>query len=105
MPLPPPPTHKLDNAANRLASNRADKDLLIKGVLCASIGGVILLAPYVARSASVQELMAGATIVGWFSLVLGLAFIGLFVRRQVAAARRPHCEGKVRGDTDPGEPG
>lgn len=88
MPLPAPPTRKPDNAANRLASSKADKDLLIKGVLCALIGGVILLAPYVARSSSVQELMAGASIVGWFSLVLGIAFFGLFVRRQLTAARR-----------------
>ncbi|MCW5629633.1 MAG: hypothetical protein KIT47_12275 [Rhodoferax sp.] len=71
-----------------MANDKANKDLLIKGVLCALIGAVILLAPYVARSSSVQELMAGASVVGWFSLVLGLAFIGLFVRRQVAAARR-----------------
>lgn len=88
MPLPPPPTQKPDNAANRLAHDKANKDLLIKGVLCALIGAVILLAPYVARSSSVQELMAGASVVGWFSLVLGLAFIGLFVRRRLAAAHR-----------------
>jgi hypothetical protein len=62
--------------------------LLIKGVLCALIGIVILVAPHVARSASVQELMAGASVVGWFSLVLGCAFIGLFVRRQFSASRR-----------------
>ena len=93
MPLPPPPTQKPDNAANRLANDKANKDLLIKGVLCALIGAVILLAPYVARSSSVQELMAGASVVGWFSLVLGLAFedtsfIGLFVRRRLAASHR-----------------
>lgn len=88
MPLPPPPTRKLDNAANRLASSKADNDLLIKGVLCALIGAVILLAPHVVRSSSVQELMASASVVGWFALVLGLALIGLFVRRKVALARR-----------------
>jgi hypothetical protein len=52
------------------------------------IGAIILLAPYIARSASVQELMAGASIVGWFSLALGCAFIGLFARRRIAVARR-----------------
>jgi drug/metabolite transporter (DMT)-like permease len=87
MPLPPPPTRKPDNAANRLASRKADKELLLKGVLCALIGSVILVAPYVARSASVQELMAGASVVGWFSLALGCAFIVLYLRRQVAARR------------------
>lgn len=88
MPLPPPPTQKPDNAANRRASSKADMDLLIKGVLCALIGGVILLGPAIARSTSVQELLAGASVVGWFSLALGLAFIGLFARRKRAAARR-----------------
>lgn len=87
MPLPPPPTRKPDNAANRLASSKANKELLFKGVLCALIGAIILLAPYLARSPSVQELMAGASIVGWFSLVLGCAFIGLYLRRQFAARR------------------
>ena len=88
MPLPPPPTQKPDNAANRLANDKANKDLLIKGVLCVLIGAIILLAPTIARSASVQELMAGASVVGWFSLALGIAFIVLYLRRQVAAARR-----------------
>ena len=88
MPLPPPPTQKPDNAANRLANDKANKDLLIKGVLCVLIGAIILLAPTIARSASVQELMAGASVVGWFSLALGIAFIGLFLRRQVAASHR-----------------
>lgn len=88
MPLPPPPTRKPDNAANRLASSKADTDLLIKGVLCSLIGGVILLGPAIARSTSVRELLAGASVVGWFSLALGLAFVGLFVRRKVAGRSR-----------------
>lgn len=88
MPLPPAPTNKPDNAANRLASSKADMDLLIKGVLCALIGAVILLAPHIARSSSVRDMTAGASVVGWFALALGLAFIGLFVRRKVAAGRK-----------------
>lgn len=88
MPLPAPPTQKPDNAANRLSASKADKELLFKGVLCALIGAIILLAPYIARSASVQEMMAGASIVGWFSLALGCAFIGLFAKRRFAAAQR-----------------
>lgn len=61
------------------------KELLFKGVTCALIGLVILLAPYVARSDSVRELMGQATVVGWFALVLGLAFMlqyGLRRRRR-----------------------
>lgn len=67
MPLPPAPDRR------RLA--QADKDLLFKGVTCTLIGAVILLAPLVARSPSVRELMAQAAAVGWFALVLGLALL------------------------------
>ncbi|NUN62675.1 MAG: hypothetical protein HUU13_16725 [Burkholderiaceae bacterium] len=67
MPLPPAP--------DRRPLTQADKDLLFKGVTCALIGGVILLAPLVARSPSVRELMAQAAAVGWFALVLGLALL------------------------------
>ena len=49
------------------AATRADKELLLKGVTCTLIGLVILLAPYLARSGSVREMMAQATVVGWCS--------------------------------------
>jgi len=87
MPLPAPPTQKLDNATNRLASAKADKDLLIKGVLCALVGIVILAGPTVARASSIQELLAGASVVGWFSLLLGCAFLGLYAKRRITASR------------------
>ena len=56
MPLPPAP--------DRRPLTQADKDLLFKGVTCTLIGAVILLAPLVARSPSVRELMAQAAAVG-----------------------------------------
>ena len=87
MPLPNAPTRKGDKTTLPSEVSKADKELLIKGVLCALIGAIILLAPYVARSGSVQELMGGASAVGWFTLVLGCAFIGLFARRRLAASR------------------
>ncbi|ADU99753.1 hypothetical protein HF896_12585 [Alicycliphilus denitrificans] len=55
--------------------HKQNAEMLFKGVVCALIGAVILLAPYIARSPSVQELMRQAALVGWFSLVLGVAFI------------------------------
>ena len=67
MPLPPAP--------DRRPLAQADKDLLFKGVTCTLIGAVILLAPFVARSPGVRELMAQAAAVGWFALVLGLALL------------------------------
>ena len=63
----------LDNSRKANAT-KADKELLFKGVTLALIGLVILLAPYVARSSSVRDLMTQAALVGWFALVLGIAF-------------------------------
>lgn len=63
MPLPTPTRRK------------ADQEMLFKGVTCALIGLVILLAPTIARSDSVREMMGQAAVVGWFALVLGLAFV------------------------------
>lgn len=59
----------------RRSPSPADKDLLFKGVICAVIGATILLAPWMARSPSVRELMAQAAAVGWFALVLGIALL------------------------------
>lgn len=67
----------------------ADKEMLFKGVTCALIGLVILLAPYVARSASVREMMGQAALVGWFALVLGLAFVVQWAVRRARARQRP----------------
>lgn len=68
-----------------MPSAHKNSELLFKGVVCTMIGLLILLAPYVARSQSVRELMAQAALVGWFALVLGLAFLvqhGLQRRRR-----------------------
>ncbi|WP_404302186.1 hypothetical protein [Alicycliphilus denitrificans] len=54
---------------------KQDSELLLKGAVCALIGAIILLAPYVARSQDVRELMAQAHLAGWFALVLGCAFL------------------------------
>ena len=54
---------------------KQDSDLLLKGVICALIGAIIVLAPYVARSPDVRALMAQVYLAGWFALVLGCAFL------------------------------
>jgi len=62
---------------------KADQELLFKGVAIALIGVVILLGPHFARSPAVQELLTGGAVVGWFALVLGIAFLGqYFLRRR-----------------------
>ena len=82
----PAPTPTPRNAASHQAS-KVDKELLFKGVTCALIGLVILLAPFVARSASVRELMGQAALVGWFALVLGIAFGVQYGLRRAKAGR------------------
>lgn len=50
--------------------------LLHKGVLIALIGLAVLISPHFIQSPALQQAVAGSSLVGWFSLVLGLAFIG-----------------------------
>ena len=69
------------------ATSKADKEVLFKGVTCALIGLVILLAPFVARSPGVRELMGQASLVGWFALVLGLAFMAQYGLRRAKSRR------------------
>ena len=79
----------MPSPANRPASpaNKADKELLFKGVTCALIGLVVLIAPYVARSPSVQDIMAQSALVGWFALVLGGGFRVRYAMRRAAATK------------------
>ena len=79
----------MPSPANRPASpaNNADKELLFNGVTCALIGLVVLIAPYVARSPSVQDIMAQSALVGWFALVLGGGFMVRYAMRRAAATK------------------
>ena len=53
----------------------ADKDLLSKGLLIAFIGIAVLLAPYFVSSPAIRDVVAKSSLVGWFALILGAAFI------------------------------
>ena len=88
MPLPPPPTRRLDNAANRQADRKANNELLAKGALCVLIGVGVLAAPYITASPGVQHLVAQSSVVGWFALALGCGFIGVVGRRRRAASSK-----------------
>ncbi len=74
----------MTNPAREEAERRkADQELLFKGIVIALIGVAVLLGPHLARSPAVQELLTGGRVVGWFALVLGLAFLGqYFLRRR-----------------------
>jgi len=88
MPLPIPPTRRPNTPASRQADNKANNELLFKGILCALIGLAVLTSPYFITSPGMQGIVAKSSLValvGWFALVLGCAFIGLYVRRRMAA--------------------
>ena len=44
------------------------------------IGLGVVLSPYFITSPGMQGIVANAAAVGWFALVLGLAFLGLYAR-------------------------
>ena len=82
MPLPSPPTRRLNNAANRQADHKANNDLLFKGVLCVLIGVSVLVSPHLIVSPGMQDVVAKAALVGWFALALGLVFFGVGALRR-----------------------
>lgn len=87
MPLPNAPINKPDSKANR-AIKKANNELLIKGILCSAIGLGVLLSPYFITSPGMQGIVAQSSLVGWFALVLGIAFLGLYARRRMAASTK-----------------
>ena len=48
---------------------------------------MVLIGPYVARSPSVQDIMAQSALAGWFALVLGGGFLVRYAMRRAAAAK------------------
>ncbi len=80
MPLPEPPTRK---PRSNLAAKSA-QELLFKGILISLIGLGVLLSPHVITSPGLQGIVASTRWVGWFAVVLGVAFIGLYLRRRAS---------------------
>ena len=80
MPLPQVPTEQPAKKTNTKANN----ELAIKGILCIMIGLGVVASPYFITSPGMQSIVASSAAVGWFALVLGLAFVGLYARRRIA---------------------
>jgi membrane protein YdbS with pleckstrin-like domain len=83
MPLPQAPTQQPSTKVNAKANN----ELAIKGILCILIGLAVVVSPYFITSPGMQGIVAKSAAVGWFALVLGLAFVGLYARRRWSAQR------------------
>ena len=89
MSLPNKPTRRPNNPITRQADNKANKELLFKAILLGMIGLGVLLSPYFITSPGMQGIVANASLVGWFALVLGFAFFGLYLKRRLSASGTP----------------
>ena len=90
MPLPAAPDQKPNVPARRAAASalKANNELLVKGLLCLLIGAGVLVSPYFITSPGMQSIVAQSSLVGWFAVVLGAAFVGLYARRRMAVASK-----------------
>ena len=84
MPLPRIPTTRPKNKT----TGKADNELAIKAILCIMIGLGVLVSPYFITSPGMQGIVAQSVLVGWFALVLGLAFCGLYLRKRLAKPKQ-----------------
>jgi hypothetical protein len=84
MPLPNAPTRKHQNSPSHSGKPPLSNELLFKGILCMLIGLGVLLSPRFITSPGMQGIVANSSWVGWFALVLGVAFTALYVRRRLA---------------------
>lgn len=66
---------------------QADRELLYKGVFIALIGLAVLVSPAFMTASGLRDVVASSSLVGWFSLVLGGAFIVQYGLRRRAAGR------------------
>lgn len=55
--------------------------------MCVLIGLAVLMSPQFIHSTALQQAVAGSSVVGWFSLVLGVAFLGQYLRQRHHAAK------------------
>ena len=83
MPLPLPPTQAPTQQPAKKTNTKANNELAIKGILCIMIGLGVVVSPYFITSPGMQSIVASSAAVGWFALVLGLAFVGLYARRRM----------------------
>jgi hypothetical protein len=61
---------------------QARKDLLVKGLILSFLGLVVLLSPLFIHSAGFAQAVGGSSVVGWFALVLGIAFLAQWALRR-----------------------
>ena len=83
MPLPSAPKIQPNNSQTRNKRAQGNNELLFKGILCMLIGLGVLVSPYFISSPGMQNIVARSSLVGWFALVLGIAFAGVYGWRRL----------------------
>jgi hypothetical protein len=73
---------------NTQINPKANTDLLYKGALCALIGLVVLISPSFMSSPEMRATVSEASLVGWFSTVLGGAFLVQYAVRRWGIGKR-----------------
>ena len=69
------------------AGTQADRELLYKGVFITLIGVSVLLAPSFMSASGLRDVVASSSLVGWFALVLGAAFLVQYGLRRRATGQ------------------
>lgn len=63
-------------------TTKARKDLLIKGLFLVLLGLFVLVSPAFIKAPGLAAAVGGSSVVGWFALVLGIAFLGQWALRR-----------------------
>lgn len=71
----------------RSFNHKANNELLFKGLLCAAIGLAVLVGPAFMGESGMRGVIAQASTVGWFALVLGGALTAKALARRWKATR------------------
>ncbi len=61
--------------------------MLVRGVILALIGLILIIAPHFMGQRTTRDLFTHAQIQPWFSLVLGLAFMGQYAKQRLKDKR------------------
>jgi uncharacterized membrane protein HdeD (DUF308 family) len=63
-------------------TTKARKDLLTKGLMLVILGLIVLVSPAFIKAPGFAQAVAGSSVVGWFALVLGIAFLAQWALRR-----------------------
>ena len=82
----PPPTGRAGGGGRigtmATDTTKARKDLLIKGLFLVLLGLFVLVSPAFIRAPGFAAAVGGSSVVGWFALVLGIAFLAQWTLRR-----------------------